>query len=353
VNFGEGGEAFGEDLHDLQPTFFVGVPRIWEKMMAGVQMKLADATPLKRAVAGYFLNRGRLSAGGRMERRSTLADRVGYAIGWMFVYRPLRHQIGLARVRVALSGAAPVSTRVLEFFWSIGVPVREGYGMTENTAIAACSRIELVRPGTVGPAMPGVELKIAPNGEILTRSASVFAGYLHDPEATAAVLDADGWLHTGDVGTLDSEGLLRITDRMKDIIITGGGKNISPTEIENKLKVSPYVREAVVVGDGRRYLTALIGIEADTVGDWASRERIPYTTYADLSSRPEVRALVSGWVEEVNSELASVETIKKFALLPKELDTEEGELTATQKVRRRAVEQQFAGLIEGLYAGSG
>jgi long-chain acyl-CoA synthetase len=178
----------------------------------------------------------------------------------------------------------------------------------------------------------------------------VFPGYFKDDESTRSTLDADGWLHTGDVGDLDGDGFLTITDRKKDIIITAGGKNIAPSEIENRLKVSPYVREAVVIGDRRKYLVALVGIEGDTVGDWATRRNIGFTTYRDLSSKPEVHALISEWVEQVNRDLAQVETIKKFALLPKELDQEEGELTATQKVKRAAIAREFGPVIEGLYA---
>jgi long-chain acyl-CoA synthetase len=177
----------------------------------------------------------------------------------------------------------------------------------------------------------------------------VFAGYFKDPEATAAAVDPDGWLHTGDVGTIDDDGFLTITDRKKDVIITAGGKNISPSEIENRLKVSPYVREAMVVGDRRKYLVALIGIEADTVSDWAARQGLAFTTYGDLSRKPEVRELISDWVEQVNGDLAQVETIKRFALIEKELDHEDGELTATLKVKRRALEQQFERQIQELY----
>ena len=206
-----------------------------------------------------------------------------------------------------------------------------------------------MRIGKVGTAEPGVELRIAGDGEILVRSPGVFLGYFRDPEATAGTLEADGWLHTGDVGEIDADGFLTITDRKKDIIITSGGKNISPSEIENRLKVSPYVREAIVVGDSRRYLTALIGIEADTVGDWATRRSLAFTTYRDLSAKPQVRELIGNWVDEVNRDLAQVETVKRFTLLPKELDHEEGQLTATQKVKRAAIAREFSELIEGMY----
>jgi long-chain acyl-CoA synthetase len=321
VNFGEGGESFTQDLRDVQPTFFLGVPRVWEKMMAAVEIRMADASPLKRA-----------------------AYRRGMFKG------PLREKLGMSRCRNALSGAAPIAPQVLEYFQNLGVPIREGYGQTENTALCTYTPPDDVRLGTVGKAAPGVEIRIAEDGEILTRSAGVFQGYFKNPEATAETIDPEGWLHTGDVGVLDEDGFLTITDRKKDIIITAGGKNISPSEIENRIKVSPYVREAVVVGDRRKYLVALIGIESDTVGDWATRRGLPFTTYADLSSKPEVRELIGEWVEKVNTEFAQVETIKKFSLLTKELDHEDGELTATQKVKRRAIEEQFGREIEELYA---
>jgi long-chain acyl-CoA synthetase len=255
----------------------------------------------------------------------------------------------MSRIRVPISGAAPIAPQVLEYLWAIGIPVREGYGQTENTAICTLTPAGDIRLGSVGCVLPGVEVRIGPDGEILTRSAGVFQGYLNDPQATTDAVDADGWLHTGDVGTLDADGHLRITDRMKDIIITAGGKNISPSEIENLLKVSPYVREAVVIGDGRKYITALIGIELDTVGNWATRRDLPYTTYADLSTKPEVNALVRNVVTAANRELAQVEQVKRFVLIGKELDHEDGELTATQKVKRRAIERRFASEIEAMY----
>jgi long-chain acyl-CoA synthetase len=261
----------------------------------------------------------------------------------------LRDKLGMRRVTDALSGAAPIAPQVLEFFWSIGVPVREGYGQTENTAQATVTPPGDVRIGKVGRVVPGAELRIAEDGEILTKGPGTFVGYFKDQAATEATVDANGWLHTGDVGELDADGFLTITDRKKDIIITAGGKNISPSEIENKLKVSPFVREAIVVGDRRKFLTALIGIEADTVGNWATRRNLGFTTYEDLASKPEVRELVGECVEAVNVELAQVETLKDFRLLPKELDHEEGELTATQKVKRRAIETEFDGLIETMY----
>jgi long-chain acyl-CoA synthetase len=349
VNFGEGIETFSEDLSEVQPTFFLGVPRVWEKAMAGVEIRVADATRLKRAVYGIALRLGRRVAERRLRGSFGPLARLSYGLGWLVAYRPLREKLGLRRVRVALSGAAPIAPSVLEFLWALGVQVREGYGQTENTAMATYTPANDVRLGTVGRALPGVELRIGPEGEILTRSAGVFAGYLDDPDATSAAIDAEGWLHTGDVGELDADGFLRITDRKKDIMITAGGKNVSPSEIENRLKVSPFVREAIVVGDRRKFLGALVGIEGDVVGDWASRRGVAYTTYADLCANERVRELVAGVVDEVNDELAQVERLKRFELLPIELDHEDGQLTATQKVKRAAIAEQFSDLIDGMY----
>jgi long-chain acyl-CoA synthetase len=349
VNFGEGGPSFSQDLRDVQPTLFLGVPRVWEKMLASVEIRMGAASRLKRVLYRACLRQGRRTAPRRMSGRATVSDRVVAAVCEVLVFRALREKLGMARVRSAISGAAPIAPQVLEFLWAIGIPVREGYGQTENSAICTLNPPEDIRLGTVGKPLPGVEVRIADDGEILTRSAGVFVGYLNNPEATAETVDEDGWLHTGDVGEFDEDGFLRITDRKKDIIITAGGKNVSPSEIENLLKVSPFVREAVVVGDRRKYLTALVGIELDTVGDWAAHQGIAYTTYADLSAKPEVVTLIDGVVRAVNDQLAQVEQIKRFTLIGKELDHEDGELTATQKVKRAAIAERFATQIEAMY----
>ena len=349
VNFGEGGPSFPNDLRDVQPTVFLGVPRVWEKMLATVEIRMADASRLKRVLYRACLRQGRRIAPRRMAGRMSPADRVVSGLCEVLVFRALREKLGMSRVRVPLSGAAPIAPQVLEYLWAIGIPVREGYAQTENTAICTLTPDTDIRLGSVGKALPGVEVRIAPDGEILTRSAGVFQGYLNDPVATKSTVDEDGWLHTGDVGELTEDGFLRITDRKKDIIITAGGKNISPSEIENRLKVSPFIREAVVIGDRRKYLTALIGIELDTVGNWASRKGIPYTTYADLTTKDEVRALIDKVVQEANEDLAQVERIKRFTLIAKELDHEDGELTATQKVKRKALQLRFEPEIEAMY----
>jgi long-chain acyl-CoA synthetase len=351
VNFGEGGESFPADLREVQPTVFLGVPRVWEKLLASTEVRIADATRAKRWTYHFWVAQGRRRAVRRQSGTLTALDRFVLRIGWLLLFRPLRDKLGMSRVRDAFSGAAPIAPQVLEWLWAIGVPVREVYGQTENTAMATSVRHGAVRIGSVGPALPGVEVRLADDGEILTRSAGNFLGYWGDGAATAEVLDADGWLHTGDVGTLDADGFLTITDRKKDILVTAGGKNVAPSEIENRLKVSPFVREALVIGDRRRFVSALIGIEPDTVADWAGRRRLSFTTYRDLTTKPEVVELVREVVDAVNAELAQVEEIKAFRLLPAELDEEEGELTATQKVKRAAIAARYADLIEDMYAG--
>lgn len=353
VNFAESIDTVQANLREVQPTILFGVPRIWEKVLAQVDIRLESASPVKRALTRFWL-RVADRIGDTLVRtggRHTFWTRAAYGAGWLLCYRALRERLGMRRVRYAASGAAPIAPAVLKFYMGIGLPMHEVYGMSENTAVATANRPGRVRLGTVGEPHPGAELKIdEATGEILTRHPGNFAGYWRNPRATADVLDEDGWLHTGDVGEWAEGTHVRITDRMKDIIITAGGKNIAPSEIENALKASPYLKEAVVVGDQRPYLVALIGIEPDTVGEWARRRGLPYTTYRDLSEKPEVRELVQGLVTEVNTRFAHVEQIKRFAFLPKELDHEDGELTATQKVKRSAVAKLFEDLVEGMYA---
>ncbi len=354
VNFAESIATVQANLREIQPTILFGVPRIWEKILAGVTIRLASASPTKRWFARFWL---RLAdrIGDTLVRTGgnhTLGTRLLYAAGWLFLFRPLRDRIGMRKVRYAASGAAPIAPEVLKFFMGIGVPMHEVYGMTENSAIATGNRPGRIKLGTVGEPHDDIELRIdEATGEILTRHPGVFVGYWRDPDATARAVDADGWLHTGDVGEWTA-GHVKITDRMKDIIITAGGKNVAPSEIENALKASEFIKEAVVIGDRRPYLTALVGIEWDTVGDWAQHRRIPYTTYRDLSERPEVIELVQGLLDRVNARYASVEQVKKFRMLPKELDHEDGELTATQKVKRAAMSQRFSDLVESMYGGT-
>jgi long-chain acyl-CoA synthetase len=266
------------------------------------------------------------------------------------VFRALKERIGLRRVRYATSGAAPIAPEVLRDFLGMGIPLFELYGMTENSAVATTNYPGANKVGTVGMPYKETELRIdEETGEIQTRHPGVFKGYWNKPEKTAEAFTEDGWLKSGDVGVWVDGTHVKIVDRIKDIIITSGGKNISPSEIENSLKVSPYIKEAMVIGDGRKYLTAMIAIEYDVVGDWATRRQIPYTTYRDLTSKPQVVELVQSVVDDVNDKISHVENIRKFRLIPKELDHEDGELTATQKLKRSSMSSMFGELIEDMY----
>ena len=354
VHFAESIETVPQNLKEVQPTIFFGVPRIWEKLHATVAIRMGSASRLKRWNYRFWMSvasrigEQMVTNGGRHTGRT----RVLLAIGNVFLFRALKDRIGLGQCRYAASGAAPIAPEVLKWFMGVGVPMHEVYGMTENTAVATANRPGRIKLGTVGEAYPDVEIRIDDDtGEILTRHPGVFAGYWRNEEATRKTIDPDGWLHTGDVGEWVDGTHLKITDRLKDIIITAGGKNISPSEIENSLKTSPFVKEAVVIGDRRPYLVALVGIELDTVGEWATRQRIPFTTYRDLSNKPEVIKLVEKVVDETNQKFAQVETIKKFRMLPKQLDHEDGELTATQKVKRSAMATMFGDLVEEMYTG--
>jgi long-chain acyl-CoA synthetase len=352
VHFAESIETVQQNLKEVQPTLFFAVPRIWEKIHAGIEIKMASASWMKRASYRLWMRVAAQIADGLVRNGGTHTPRTRflYQLGYPFLFRTLRDRIGLRHCRVAGSGAAPIAPEVLQWFFGLGVVIFEIYGMTENSAVATSNKPGRVKLGTVGEPHEGVELKIdEQTGEILTRHPGVFAGYWQKPDQTAEVLQADGWLHTGDVGEWDDGTHVRIVDRIKDIIITAGGKNLSPSEIENALKFSPFVKEAVVVGDRRPYLTALIGIELDTVGDWAQRRRLPYTTYRDLSEKPEVVKLVQSQIDRTNEQFARVENVRKFRMIPKELDHEDGELTATQKVKRAAIAEMFQDLIEDMY----
>ena len=351
VSFAESFDTLQENLQEVLPTVFVGVPRVWEKMQATVHLRMRAATPIMQAVYAWAMRRADratdqvLQQGGSRRFR----DQIRFFLPWLLVTRAIRHRLGLSRVRVAISGSAPISPEILRFFISLGVPVVEAYGQTECGGIATMTRPGEVLLGSVGPPVSGVEVKLDEDSEILVHGRHLFSGYFGHPELDEEVFTVDGWVRTGDLGEWDDNGRLRIIGRKKDIFITAGGKNVSPSFIENTLKASPYIREAIVVGDGRRYLVALIGIDLETVGDWLSRSGLPYTTYRDLTTKPQVRELIEDVVLRANRDLSSVEQIKQFALLPKELDADDEELTHTQKVKRSVVTAEFSTLVESLY----
>jgi long-chain acyl-CoA synthetase len=349
VSFAEGIRTIQEDLREIAPTVFLGVPRIWEKMQAGIQVKIQETGRLRRAIFEGAMERGRRRALRRLAGEPAGAlERLGAAADHLLVLRALQNFVGLRRARATFSAAAAISPEVLLFFHAMGIPVREGYGMTECTGFSFVQREGDVRLGTVGRPIPGLAFRLADDGELLKRGETVFLGYYRDEQATAEVLEG-GWLHTGDVAVLDPDGHLRIVDRKKAIFVTSGGKNVSPSLVENALKVSPYVKEAVVLGEGEKFVSALVQIDFENVGQWATERKLPYTNFRSLTLLPEVRELVEREVDRANQGLAPVEQVRKFRLLEKELDHDDNEVTATMKVRRKTIYEKFAPLIREIY----
>jgi long-chain acyl-CoA synthetase len=349
VNFAESIRTIQEDLREIAPAVFLGVPRIWEKLQASIQVKILEAAPWRRWLFDRAVEHGRRCADAEREGRPVgPAARALRLAWWVLVLRALQNYVGLRRARLTFSAAAAISPEVLRFFHAIGIRVREGYGMTECTGFSFLQREGEIRLGTVGRPLEGLEYRLAEDGELLKRGETVFLGYYRDPEATVATV-RDGWLHSGDVAQVDPDGQLRIVDRKKAIFVTTGGKNVSPSLVENALKVSPYVKEAVVVGDGERFIAALVQIDFENVGQWATERRLAYTNFKSLAALPEVRQLVAGEVERANQGLAPVEQVRAFRLLEKELDHDDDEVTATMKVRRKTIYRKFAPLIAEIY----
>ena len=349
VNFVESLDTLAQNLREVSPTVFASVPRIWEKFASAVEIRMSDSTLFKKTLYRLAVLVGLRFVRTRQWTRERFLWSLLYWPLYGLVLYHLKRQLGLERVRYAVCAAAPASPELFEYFNALGVPLREGYGQTESTGVIALQRIDRPRWGYVGEPVPGMEVKIGEDGEILTRGAGVFKGYFKDPELTASTIK-DGWLHTGDVGTLE-DGFIKILDRKKDIIITAGGKNITPAFIENKLKFSPFIQDAVVIGERRKYLVALILIDEDNVTKHAQDHRIPFTTFADLTQNPEIRKLIEGEVSKVNKTLSQVETIKKFELLPRRFYEEDGDVTPTKKVKRRFLEKRYEDLIQKMYRG--
>jgi len=348
INFAESIETVPQNIQEISPSFFAAVPRILEKLHSAVKIKLEDSTRLKRFIFRLWEPVGIRAAEYRMKtQRPPLPLIFLYALGYLSSFRPVRDKMGLLRCRCVMSGGAPIAPEVLAFFRSLGVHTVEMYGLTETCGTVSGPH-RVVKHGSVGEPCGALEFQLSADGEILLRGDSVFTGYYRDPEATRETI-RDGWLRTGDIGVLDEDGHLYIVDRKKDIIITSGGKNISPSEIENRMKCSPYIKEAIVIGDARKYLTALIQVEYDNVGNWAQNNKIPYTTYRNLARNPAVYELIRREIEDVNESLAQAETIKKFDILDKELDQDDEELTATQKVKRKVIEERFREEIARMY----
>ncbi len=348
VNFAESLETVNENLREIAPTVFLGVPRIWEKLQAGALIKLQEARAPQPAIFDWAFRLGSRLLEQEETSGATLRTRLLRKLLHLVVFRNVQLEMGLSRSRYRFCGGATVSPETLRFFAVIGLPVWQCFGMTETSGIVFSQTNERHENGCSGLPLEGVEYRVAEDGEILIRSATVFAGYLHDEAATADVFDGE-WFKTGDIVEFSQGGELRVIDRKKAIIITSGGKNIAPSEIENALKESLFIHEAIVVGEGRKFLGGLIQIDIETVGKWAQQQGLAYTNYKDLAGKLEVRELIGKIVDEVNARFARVENIRKFVLLDKQLDHDDGEVTATQKVRRNIIETRFARELEEIY----
>lgn len=350
INFAENLETVPENIREVSPTVFFAVPRIWEKFYSGITIQMKDATRF-----GQWAYRTAMAIGFKVVERQTAGQPIpSYLrlLRWLAeltVYGNIKRALGLAKVRYTATGAAPISPDLIRWYLALGIEMYELYGQTETTGIVTSNSAGKVRLGTVGTVIDGTEMKLSPQGEILARGPLNFMGYLNQPDKTAEIIDPDGWLHTGDVGAVDADGFLRITDRMKDIIITAGGKNVTPSEIENQLKFSPYISDAVVIGDQRKFLTCLIMIDHDNVEKFAQDNDVPFTNYASLCRAPEVQELIWGEIEKVNRNLARVETIKRFRLIDQRLTAEDEELTPTMKLKRKFVNEKYKALIDSMY----
>ena len=349
INFAESPETVMQNLQELSPTYVFAVPRVWEKFYSRVITAMSEATWIGRKAYDSALNIGLRCADKLIaDKPLTLADKVLYALADRFVLRNIKKLLGIDRAHSACSGAAPISPSLLRWFLAIGLAIDELWGQTE-LGIITSTRHGKYRFGTVGPTFPGTEVRIDDNGEIIARSDGQFDGYLNLAEKTAATI-IDGWVHTGDVGEIDDEGNLSITDRLKDIIITAGGKNITPSVMENELKFSPYVSDAVIIGDKRKFLTCLVMIDQENVEHYAQTHSVPFTDYRSLCARPEVLALIDAEIARINADFSSVEQVKKFRLINVLLTAEDEELTPTMKLKRSFVSEKYDDLISAMYS---
>jgi len=351
LNFVENPETVPENVREIAPTVFTAVPRVWEKFYSGVMISLKEASALQQAAYAWAIGVGErvadsVLAGQNVSGLLKLQFRLARAL----VLNNVRKLIGIHRARFLVTGAAPISPDLVRWYLALGVPMLEVWGMTETCGAATGVPVNRIKPGSIGPAAEYNEVRLDPQtSEILVRGPNVFMGYLNLPERTAEAIDADGWLHTGDVGKVDEEGFFRITDRMKDIIITAGGKNITPSELENELKFSPYVTDAVVIGDRRPYLVVIIMIDQENVEKFAQDADVPFSNYASLTRTPQVQALIQAEIDRVNKKFARVEQIKKFFLLDTQLTAEDEELTPTMKLKRKLVEKKYSEKIDAMY----
>jgi long-chain acyl-CoA synthetase len=349
LNFVENPETVPENVREIAPTVFGAVPRVWEKFYSGVMIALKEAGGIQQAVYGWAIGVGHQVADLVLAKKPVPSSlKLRFHMARLLALNNVRKMIGIHRARFLVTGAAPISPDLVRWYLALGLPMLEVWGMTETCGAATGVPADRIKPGYIGPAAEYNEMRLDPvTGEILVRGPNVFMGYLNLPEKTAETLDADGWLHTGDVGVVDEEGFFRITDRMKDIIITAGGKNITPSELENEL--SPYVTDAVVIGDKRPYLTVIVMIDQENVEKYAQDNDVPFSNYSSLTHSAEAQSLIQAELDRVNKKFARVEQIKKFWLLDTQLSAEDEELTPTMKLKRKLIEKKYAPQIEAMY----
>ncbi len=349
INFAENSDTIFQNLPEIKPTLGHGVPRVWEKLQSSIILRMHDAPFLNRWAFEKAMAIGHRYTRSKIDQKpmsQILA--VGYFLAYWVVFFPLKYNLGLSKMRYALSGAAPISPKVLEFYHTLGITMMEGYGMTETSCIITVSRASDYRLGTVGKVIEGGQIRLGSEGEILVRHPGVIKGYYKNRAATQDAI-VDGWLHTGDIGEIDAEGYLKIVDRKKDLIITAGGKNIAPQSLENKLKCSPYINDAIVIGDRRKFLSAIIVLDEQNINQYARAEKIQYTTYSELANHQAIMKLIDIEVKAVNKEVARVQSIRKFTILDKRLYVEDGEVTPTMKVKRKFINEQYGDLISAMY----
>jgi long-chain acyl-CoA synthetase len=349
INFAESIDTVPENIREVSPTGFIAVPRIWEKFYSSITITMKDATFIGKAFYNFAI-----SVGSKRKDYILNGEPVPFTTQLLFgfcdqfVLKNIKKLLGLNNCRYALSGAAPISPELIDWYLSIGLDMREGWGMTETAGIGTAFYSREIKKGCVGRAIDGSEVQIAKDGEILFRGPGVFCGYLNKPEQTNETI-IDGWLHTGDVGQLDNSGNLKITDRKKDIIITAGGKNISPSEIENELKFSAFISDAVVIGDKRKFLSCLIMIDEENVMKFAQDHDVPFSNFESLCKSKEIIDLIQLEVNQVNKKFANVEQVKKFTLIDVQLTAEDDELTPTMKLKRKFINQKYTNIIEAMY----
>ena len=358
LNCPESPTTVGTDLREIGPTYYFGPPRVYENTLTQVMIRIEDASAIKRAMFHYFMKVARRAGLKLLDGQGevSLGDRLLYALGELLVYGPLKNVLGMSRIRVAYTGGEAIGPDLFDFYRSIGINLKQLYGMTETCVTVCMQRSGDVKLDTVGKPMHGVEVKIAENGEVLVRSPGLMIEYYQRPQDTAEAIDAEGYFHTGDAGFFDNDGHLKIIDRAKDVGRMADGTMFAPKYIENKLKFFPFIKEAVAFGDGRATCNVFINIDMEAVGNWAERRNLPYSGYADLAGQPAVYELIADCVEKVNADLAndtllSNSQVHRFLVLHKELDPDDDELTRTRKVRRGFIAQKYAVLIDALYDG--